>query len=261
MSILMSNRTRTSLRLLSVKSKRAVKRKQFYDELYNEANNGSSKNTEKNSSKKIKLDSNSKSNQKKRTSTATIHEKNPPSTAKTTEKKSLPSDDKVEKNLPPKSKIPYRIAKFRDRIEKLKTQKLSSVPDMDPSFFLRCHSDSNQPDDDGNLVWMCRFQPRPFSSKGEPLGTTNLMASCGGKIVCIIDYTSGKVMMRYKDINRDENFYAMAWTTLKVSCNRKKEQQTTQSSDSYFTNILAVAGEAQEVKKKKQQQLNIEMFI
>lgn len=187
----------------------------------NNDNNANNRNADKNSAKRSKLDSNSssKNSHKKETSTNKDDEKNSSST-KTKDKKIF--SDNGKKNHP---QTPYRIAKFRDRIENLKKQKLSSVPDMDPAFFLRCHSDSNQPDDDGNLVWMCRFQPQPLSSKGEPRGTTNLMASCGGKIVCIIDYTSGKVMMRYKDINREENFYAMAWTTLEVSNCRKKGQK------------------------------------
>lgn len=241
MSLRNSN-TRTSIRLLPSKPKRTVKRKQFYDELYDDDNN----HLDKNSPKKIKLDSKATSIHKKPI-TNVKQEKNR-SSSTSIQKASVLSDKnnskKGEKNLTKK-----RISRFRDRLKNAKSKKLSSVPDMDPTYFLRCHSESNDASDDGNLVWMCRFQPRPlWTKKDEHEGTgTNLMASCGGKIVCIIDYTNGKVMMRYKDINKDENFYAMAWTTLEVT-NKVTDKKAEQKTDSYFTNILAVAGECQEIK-------------
>ena len=34
--------------------------------------------------------------------------------------------------------------------------------------------------------------------------TTNIVATCGGKLVCLIDCQTGKVMKRYKDNSKSE---------------------------------------------------------
>ena len=42
------------------------------------------------------------------------------------------------------------------------------------------------------------------------------MATCGGNSICIIDVNSGTVLMKYKHKDIKENFYTLAWTTLKL---------------------------------------------
>lgn len=34
-----------------------------------------------------------------------------------------------------------------------------SVPDYDPVYFLRCHSEGNDPSDEVTKVWRCAFEP------------------------------------------------------------------------------------------------------
>ncbi|KAH3891681.1 leucine-rich repeat and WD repeat-containing protein 1-like [Dreissena polymorpha] len=111
----------------------------------------------------------------------------------------------------------------------------SSECQYDPSLFIRCHSDKNDPEDRNTKVWKCAFEPLIGGKKGE---TSNILASCGGKIVCIIDCQTGKVIKRYKDSSKSESFYALAWTTLKADGENLKED----------ANILAVAGEDRQIK-------------
>ncbi|XP_055995533.1 leucine-rich repeat and WD repeat-containing protein 1-like isoform X2 [Ostrea edulis] len=107
---------------------------------------------------------------------------------------------------------------------------LLSVPplaDYDPVYFLRCHSEKNDPADEITKVWKCAFEPRIE----DPNKTTNMLATCGGQKVCLIDCNTGKVMKRYRDDNKYECFYTLAWTTVQLK-NSKQEK----------TNLLAVAG-------------------
>ncbi|XP_069135106.1 leucine-rich repeat and WD repeat-containing protein 1-like [Argopecten irradians] len=112
--------------------------------------------------------------------------------------------------------------------------RLPPVPDYDPTYFVRCHSDEDGPSDDNTKVWRCAFEPKP-NCPGEH---TNLVATVGGKTVCLIDCKTGKVMRRFKDTDKKESFYTLAWTTIPVD-----EDNSTES-----TNILAVAGDACDVK-------------
>ncbi|XP_078338442.1 leucine-rich repeat and WD repeat-containing protein 1-like isoform X2 [Crassostrea virginica] len=108
-----------------------------------------------------------------------------------------------------------------------------SVPDYDPVYFLRCHSESNDPSDEVTKVWRCAFEP----STEDPDKTTNMLATCGGQTVCLIDCNTGKMMKRFKDNNKYECFYTMAWTTVQLN-NNKQER----------TNLLAVAGQSADIK-------------
>lgn len=110
---------------------------------------------------------------------------------------------------------------------------LPSVPDYDPVYFLRCHSEGNDPSDEVTKVWRCAFEP----SIEDPEKTTNMLATCGGQTVCLIDCNTGKVMKRYKDSNKYECFYTMAWTTVQLNNNRQEK-----------TNLLAVAGQSADIK-------------
>ncbi|XP_033748597.1 leucine-rich repeat and WD repeat-containing protein 1-like [Pecten maximus] len=111
---------------------------------------------------------------------------------------------------------------------------LPPVSDYDPTFFVRCHSDEDGPSDDNTKVWRCAFEPKP-NSPGEH---TNIVATVGGKIVCLVDCKTGKVMRRFKDTDKKESFYTLAWTTIPVD----------EDNSSETTNILAVAGDACDVK-------------
>ncbi|XP_021346667.1 leucine-rich repeat and WD repeat-containing protein 1-like [Mizuhopecten yessoensis] len=111
---------------------------------------------------------------------------------------------------------------------------LAPVPDYDPTYFVRCHSDEDSPSDDNTKVWRCAFEPKP----NNPSEHTNVVATVGGKIVCLVDCQTGKVMRRFKDTDKKESFYTLAWTTIHLD-----EENSTET-----TNILAVAGDACDVK-------------
>ncbi|XP_061179671.1 leucine-rich repeat and WD repeat-containing protein 1-like [Saccostrea echinata] len=110
---------------------------------------------------------------------------------------------------------------------------LPALPDYDPVHFLRCHSEGNDPSDEVTKVWKCAFEP----SIEDPEKTTNLLASCGGQTVCLTDCNTGKVMKRYKDDNKHECFYTLAWTTVRLENNKQEK-----------TNLLAVAGQSADIK-------------
>ncbi|XP_041349722.1 leucine-rich repeat and WD repeat-containing protein 1-like [Gigantopelta aegis] len=110
------------------------------------------------------------------------------------------------------------------------TATLPPLDDFDSLYYLRCHSEDNDPNDNETKVWRCAFEPRKDNS-----GNTNVLATCGGNIVCFIDCISGRVLRRYKDDNVKESFYTLAWTTL-------------ETTDGKGCNILAVAGEGRAIK-------------
>ncbi|WAR03835.1 LRWD1-like protein [Mya arenaria] len=119
------------------------------------------------------------------------------------------------------------LTKFRDF--------MPTLHDYDPSLFIRCHSKGNNPEDAHTKVWNCAFEPVTGGAQGE---TTNVVASCGGKLVCFVDCGTGKVVRRYKDTSKSESFFALAWTTLPADGDALKED----------TNILAVGGQDEVVK-------------
>ena len=74
------------------------------------------------------------------------------------------------------------------------------------------------------------FEPDP----SDATKTTSLVATCGGNSICIIDVNSGTVLMKYKHKDIKENFYTLAWTTLKLGDDN--------------TNILASGGIRGEIR-------------
>ncbi|CAC5421841.1 unnamed protein product [Mytilus coruscus] len=106
------------------------------------------------------------------------------------------------------------------------TAHLPPVGDFDPAFFIRCHSTNNDPNDNQTKVWRCAFKPTN-KDKG-----SRLLATCGGQNVCLIDCQTGIVMKRYKDSSKEEDFYALAWSTIPYKSGGKEGK----------INILAVAG-------------------
>ncbi|BFZ18494.1 hypothetical protein BsWGS_21531 [Bradybaena similaris] len=109
------------------------------------------------------------------------------------------------------------------------TGHLPSLEDYEPTLFLRCHNQRDN--DDETKIWKCAFEP----SLENPEETTNLLATCGGKTVCIIDVQTQQVLKRFQDTDKNENFYTLAWTTIEAGSKKK-------------VNILAVAGEGAMVK-------------
>lgn len=223
----------------SANSKRVVKRKHFFDELYQGFSPTTAAKSTPSSSlsqqKKHKGDTGSDYRETKLT-----NEDDKPGDVKNKssrkQSKTLETTGKSDTRKDKKSNFQNRIY---ERLQNLQLQKSPPVPDMDPAFFLRCHSDSNRHDDDGNKVWLCRFEPR-LKDPARSGRCGQLIASCGGKIICLVDSGSGRVMMRYKDSDKEENFYTMAWTTLEITGDRNRAPQ--------LTNILAVAGEGRRVR-------------
>merc|ERR1712029_873755 len=79
-------------------------------------------------------------------------------------------------------------------------------------------------------IWEVVFEPDPK----DPSKTTSKVATCGGNSICIVDVNTGTVLMKYKHKDLKENFYTLAWTTLKLG-----------DED---TNILASGGIKGEIK-------------
>lgn len=100
----------------------------------------------------------------------------------------------------------------------------------DPVHFIRSHSKNNDPADIQTQIWEVVFEPDP----ADATKTTSLVATCGGNSICIIDVNSGTVLMKYKHKDIKENFYTLAWTTLKLGDDN--------------TNILASGGIRGEIR-------------
>ncbi|TGZ67470.1 hypothetical protein CRM22_004776 [Opisthorchis felineus] len=114
---------------------------------------------------------------------------------------------------------------------------LGSVVDYDPLHFIRCHARDNDPLDCDTKVWRCAFEPSVDDPTNE---TSNVVATCGGECVCLIDCRSGRVMKRFKHLG--EEFYSLAWTTVEMAAGHK-------------TNLLAAAGKLREIRLLHPEQL------
>nr|CAB3263556.1 leucine-rich repeat and WD repeat-containing protein 1-like [Phallusia mammillata] len=92
-----------------------------------------------------------------------------------------------------------------------KLQKLSApTPDVsyNVSAILQCHSGESGSQDFSTQVWCCEFEP----NKDNPTATTNIVATCGGENVCLIDCDTTKVQAKFHQPN--EEFFTLAWTTM-----------------------------------------------
>lgn len=74
-----------------------------------------------------------------------------------------------------------------------------------PYTFLQCHSREDEGDDFTQQVWCCRFHPN----------LRNMVATCGGQNVCLIDCSTAKVKARFAQAN--EEFYTLDWTTIRMN--------------------------------------------
>lgn len=85
-----------------------------------------------------------------------------------------------------------------------------------PYCFLRCHSVQNDPEDSKTQVWKAAFEPDIIS----PGRTTNIVATCGGNIICLIDCQYGKIIKRYKHPNLTEELFTLDWTIITIGTNK-----------------------------------------
>ena len=75
----------------------------------------------------------------------------------------------------------------------------------EPTHFLRSHCKNNDASDSLTQIWGVVFEPDCENYTK----TTNLVATCGGYVICIIDVTSGIVVMKYKHKDVRECFYTV----------------------------------------------------
>ncbi|KAL5016524.1 hypothetical protein ScPMuIL_006113 [Solemya velum] len=123
---------------------------------------------------------------------------------------------------------------LRDSPDVKKSMVMSPMSDYDPTYFLRCNSANNEPNDDETEIWSCQFEPNP----NKPGETTNIVAVCGGCIVSLIDCQTGKVMRRYKD--PDEHFYALSWSTLSIQDGERKTKMNIMAVGGFKSDILLI---------------------
>ncbi|XP_072303092.1 leucine-rich repeat and WD repeat-containing protein 1 isoform X1 [Eucyclogobius newberryi] len=112
----------------------------------------------------------------------------------------------------------------------------NNCPDKKPvclkiHHVLQCHSKLDSSDDLNTQLWACAFQP-------SSVGSSRLVATCGGNSVCLIDCEVGLVMKKYKVPG--EEFFSLAWTTVLMCCGRGTASQP--------CSILAAGGKRGVVK-------------
>ncbi|XP_067130256.1 leucine-rich repeat and WD repeat-containing protein 1-like [Centruroides vittatus] len=127
-----------------------------------------------------------------------------------------------EKNVSSSLRTPPRSSPRKIFTET--TRKFPFNLNYKPLHFLRCHSVRNDPEDCKTQVWKAVFEPDIIS----PGRTTNIVATCGGNIICLIDCCSGRVVKRYKHPNLTEEFFTLDWTVVTIGTNK--------------TTLLAAAG-------------------
>ncbi|XP_043858025.1 leucine-rich repeat and WD repeat-containing protein 1 isoform X2 [Dromiciops gliroides] len=103
--------------------------------------------------------------------------------------------------------------------------------ELQPLHFLQCHSKGNSPEDFSTQLWACAFEPTWSDGSGQPGGTSQTVATCGGEAVCVIDCQTGLVLHRYKVPG--EEFFTVAWTSLTL---------VTQDGRKKRSSVLAAAG-------------------
>ncbi|KAG0297906.1 Glycoside hydrolase, 38 vacuolar alpha mannosidase [Linnemannia gamsii] len=77
--------------------------------------------------------------------------------------------------------------------------------------------------------------------------SSSIVATCGGNTVCLIDCRLGKVMVKYSHVEEEE-FMALAWTTLDHDQDMEGDDNTTKERRLEQTNILAAAGRLGSIK-------------
>jgi len=77
----------------------------------------------------------------------------------------------------------------------------------EPAHFIRSHCRDNDPTDISTQIWDVVFEPSVD-------GTTSLVATCGGRFVCVFDVKDGSLLMKYKHKN-EEDLLCLAWTTIR----------------------------------------------
>ncbi|KAI3373949.1 hypothetical protein L3Q82_022520, partial [Scortum barcoo] len=95
-----------------------------------------------------------------------------------------------------------------DRLPKTKSHKETQPVHLKPLHVLQCHSKQDSSEDFSTQLWACAFQPVPDSTGGG----SQLVATCGGDSLCLIDCETGMVMKKYKVPG--EEFFSLAWSTV-----------------------------------------------
>jgi len=78
----------------------------------------------------------------------------------------------------------------------------------EPKHFVRSHCKDNNPTDVSTQVWDVAFEPDIDGN------TTFLVATCGGRFLCIFDVRDGDLVMKYKHKESEESLYCLAWTPI-----------------------------------------------
>ncbi|XP_023609256.1 leucine-rich repeat and WD repeat-containing protein 1 isoform X2 [Myotis lucifugus] len=162
---------------------------------------------------------------------ADIPEKSPEATA-VQEPKARPvagkRPDDVPLNLSPNKRV---CTSPLAQVEGRPTGSDGSQPtlQLEPLYFLQCHSKNNSPKDLSTQLWACAFEPA--WEEGHTGATSQSVATCGGEAVCVIDCQTGIVLHKYKAPG--EEFFSVAWTALTV---------VTQAGHKKRWNVLAAAG-------------------
>ncbi|XP_076779332.1 leucine-rich repeat and WD repeat-containing protein 1 isoform X1 [Arvicanthis niloticus] len=137
-----------------------------------------------------------------------------------------PGNDPVQ--LPPSKKVcPFPPAQTEGSpVDAIGDQ---AALHLEPLHFLQCHSRNNSPKDLETQLWACAFEPA--REEGHSRATSQIVATCGGEAVCVIDCQTGLVLHKYKVPG--EEFFSVAWTVLSV---------VTQAGHKKRWHVLAAAG-------------------
>ncbi|XP_037089536.1 leucine-rich repeat and WD repeat-containing protein 1-like, partial [Pollicipes pollicipes] len=79
-------------------------------------------------------------------------------------------------------------------------------PAFRPAHFLRCHSARDDPADVHTELWDCKFEP----------GGGAVVATCGGRSVCLLDAGSGLLLKKFSHPDLRERLGALAWSRLRL---------------------------------------------
>ncbi|XP_043215556.1 leucine-rich repeat and WD repeat-containing protein 1-like isoform X1 [Amphibalanus amphitrite] len=82
----------------------------------------------------------------------------------------------------------------------------------EPAHFLRCHSARGDPSDVHTDLWDCKFMP---GGGGGDVG--DVVATCGGNSVCLIQVQTGKLLKKFSHPDISERLSALAWSRLRLS--------------------------------------------
>jgi len=74
----------------------------------------------------------------------------------------------------------------------------------EPLHFIRAHCEEDDMSDCTTQVWGVVFEP----------GNKDVVATCGGRYLCVISVSTGHLLMKYTHKERSHEFYSLSWTVL-----------------------------------------------